>query len=695
MLICPQPQCKSENPGNHKFCQVCGTSLTHYTCAQCQTEVEFDAEACPQCQTPSGTYLLGIVSLASQIELTAEDWDDEEDDDVPITEIRFIDDNGEEVGLLTDPWHAEGAENSGDMRPSGDLGRSSGDLTAEAAALAVLEPPEVAAATPTPEPVATVPSNLSIYFDADERYRLLEPTAIELDRRRRVLQLRTIDRRPFAQTALECLMADEPITIGSSTISKQPETYRQWDFWNQNGIPRIAQAYIALRSLLSTSIPNIKDAWERDDKIFTLVEDRSGWIPLAIAWAKPEVSPTEIICWLDYTLKLWVALEPWQMRQSLLDLDNLIVDEDDIICLRSLQPESPNAELSIADLGKMWRDLFGRASIVPNPELILTIAAMANGELLRIEDIRSALQQQARDWGGEVTADISSTGDLTSEVTSSIPISRPLTRELLGVEDGAATHVGRKREHNEDFFGVITKLDRRHTMTGRSVAARGLYILCDGMGGHDGGEVASRMTVESLRHYFVDNWKETIPDEDMIRNAIISANQEVYDLNQSNSSSGNGRMGTTLVMVLLQDRTIAVAHVGDSRCYAITSSQGLIQLTLDHEVGQQEILRGVDPEIAYGRSNSYQLTQAIGPRDRNFVAPDISFFELQEDTLIVLASDGLTDNQLLETNWLTNVAPLMSSHADMQQGVDRLVDFANEYNGHDNITAIGVRVRIG
>jgi protein phosphatase len=153
-------------------------------------------------------------------------------------------------------------------------------------------------------------------------------------------------------------------------------------------------------------------------------------------------------------------------------------------------------------------------------------------------------------------------------------------------------------------------------------------------------------------------------------------------------------MGTTLVLLLVQNRTIAVAHVGDSRCYAITPSQGLIQLTLDHEVGQQQILRGVDPDIAYGRPDSYQLTQAIGPRDSNGIAPDISFFELQEDTLLILASDGLTDNQLLETHWLTNAAPLLSSNANLQQGVERLIDFANEYNGHDNITALVVRAKL-
>jgi protein phosphatase len=215
------------------------------------------------------------------------------------------------------------------------------------------------------------------------------------------------------------------------------------------------------------------------------------------------------------------------------------------------------------------------------------------------------------------------------------------------------------------------------------------------MGGHAGGEIASAMTVDLLQDYFETRWGDTLPDEQTIREGIVAANEAVFKINEKNLASGSGRMGTTLVLVLVQDQNIAVAHVGDSRCYGITPTQGLIQLTLDHEVGQQDILRGVDPEIAYGRPDAYQLTQAIGPRDRNYIAPDIRFFELQEDTLILLASDGLTDNQLLENYWLTNVASLLSDHSNLQQGVDRLIDFANEYNGHDNITAIVVRAKMG
>jgi len=153
-------------------------------------------------------------------------------------------------------------------------------------------------------------------------------------------------------------------------------------------------------------------------------------------------------------------------------------------------------------------------------------------------------------------------------------------------------------------------------------------------------------------------------------------------------------MGTTLVMVLVQEAQVAVAHVGDSRLYRLSRRQGIEQVTVDHEVGQREIKRGVEKSIAYSRPDSYQLTQALGPRNEHFVAPDIEFFELNEDTLLLLCSDGLSDNDLIETHWQTHLQPLLSSRASLEQGVSELIDLANQYNGHDNITAVLIRGKV-
>ncbi|HEY9748273.1 MAG TPA: serine/threonine phosphatase, partial [Allocoleopsis sp.] len=282
-----------------------------------------------------------------------------------------------------------------------------------------------------------------------------------------------------------------------------------------------------------------------------------------------------------------------------------------------------------------------------------------------------------------------------------------LPMQLVSLEDAGRTDIGRQREHNEDYFGIQTEVRKIESPQGRSLQAKGLYILCDGMGGHAGGEVASALAVNTLRDYFQTLWLEPqtagteserreqpLPTEAEIREAVRLANLAIYDINQQDARAGSGRMGTTLVLVLIQGTTAVVAHVGDSRLYRLSRRQGLEQVTVDHEVGQREIQRGVEPEIAYARPDAYQLTQALGPRDENFIHPDVQFLELTEDTLLLLCSDGLSDHDLLETHWRSHLEPLLSSQANLERGVTQLIDLANQYNGHDNITAIAIRVRV-
>jgi protein phosphatase len=153
-------------------------------------------------------------------------------------------------------------------------------------------------------------------------------------------------------------------------------------------------------------------------------------------------------------------------------------------------------------------------------------------------------------------------------------------------------------------------------------------------------------------------------------------------------------MGTTLVMVLVHNLDIAVAHVGDSRLYSYSKRRGLRQITLDHEVGQREINRGVEPALAYARPDAYQLTQALGPRSKEDLFPSIAYHEITEDTLLLLCSDGLSDNDLLERHVNSHVTGLLSSRANLESGVAQLIDLANEKNGHDNITTILVRIKL-
>ncbi|WP_417033645.1 serine/threonine phosphatase [Dolichospermum circinale] len=278
---------------------------------------------------------------------------------------------------------------------------------------------------------------------------------------------------------------------------------------------------------------------------------------------------------------------------------------------------------------------------------------------------------------------------IVSDQMTNIPLSPP----LVSWEYAAYTDTGRQRNHNEDYFAIDSKVHKQELPEGAILTKTGLYILCDGMGGHAGGEVASKLAVNTIRKYFQETWTSAeLPNQESIKEAVYLANQAIYDLNQQQARSGMGRMGTTLVMLLLQDHQAAITHVGDSRIYYLTHREGLVQLTIDHEVAQREISRGVEPTIAYGRADAYQLTQALGPRDQDYLYPDVSFLDIHEDMLLLLVSDGLSDNECLENHWQTHLQPLLSYDSDLEMGIQDLIELGNEYNGHDNITAILVRV---
>jgi protein phosphatase len=673
MPICPN--CQLVNPTHHNFCQDCGTSLTLKNLPSDDDKSEVE----PQNWLPNPpivpeqdcghqlTYRWAIIEQTTS------------------ATVQDIIEN--EQGKSAVPIEAPIGENIPPVDSS--LLVKSGRDDDQTDPIALVDAVPVIAATS--------------HLDQQQRYQLIDPVVIQLLNPSDSSQVRVIDSQPLAKSPLEILMEQQLVTAdhtnnldaANASESLSPEIYPQRQFWNHHGVPKVAQAYIALQVSLPGTVPAIHDTWDNDGKTVTIVEDRSDWTLLLTRWNDPEIPSSQVIYWLDYTLRLWVSLEPWQMRQSLLEVANLILDEDATICFQRLYPESVDRQLQLGDLAQMWKNLFDRSNHPPSPSLAALLESIHSGEVVEVEAVKLQLQLIAYELEPkQLSAPLQSppSADLTA------PQEAPtvaLAQKLLNLEDAACTHVGRKREHNEDCFGIVSRVESEHNPKGKTVSAQGLYILCDGMGGHAGGEIASSMTVDALREYFSTRWEDTLPDEQTIREGIVAANEAVFAINQKNSSQGSGRMGTTLVLVLIQDRDIAIAHVGDSRCYGITPTQGLIQLTLDHEVGQQQILRGVDPEIAYGRPDSYQLTQAIGPRDRNYIAPEIRFFELQEDTLILLASDGLTDNQLLENYWLTNVAPLLSPDANLQDGVDRLIDFANEYNGHDNITALVVRATLG
>ena len=277
------------------------------------------------------------------------------------------------------------------------------------------------------------------------------------------------------------------------------------------------------------------------------------------------------------------------------------------------------------------------------------------------------------------------------EGTSSIVISSSVG--LGNIEYAGKTDVGVQRDRNEDDFATVFQtrsISGSNQISDRS--HRGLFILCDGMGGHDSGEVASTAVVNSIVEQFRPFWIDTLPGKKKLNEVICQANKEIFIKNESEQRESLGRMGTTLVLLAIHDSEAAIAHVGDSRIYKVSngsdSSPLLEQLTRDHEVLTQLLDLGLDLETALARPDVHQLTQAIGPYPSLRLDPTISYFLIAEPSLFLLCSDGLSDNDLIEDNWRSHLLPMLNREIDLQTGLDALIELGNKINGHDNLTAI-------
>jgi serine/threonine protein phosphatase PrpC len=213
------------------------------------------------------------------------------------------------------------------------------------------------------------------------------------------------------------------------------------------------------------------------------------------------------------------------------------------------------------------------------------------------------------------------------------------------------------------------------------------------MGGHAGGEVASSMAIEKIVEQFRPFWRDRLPGSKKLREIILTANQSIFEQNETELRRDVGRMGTTLALLSMYNSEVAIAHVGDSRIYQITAS-GLKQITRDHEVANRLIDQGVETAVALSRHDAHQLTQALGPYANHQLEPAIAFSHILEPTLFLLCSDGLCDNDLVEQNWETYLLPLLAADANLEAGAKKLIDLANTINGHDNITAILVNCQV-
>ena len=234
----------------------------------------------------------------------------------------------------------------------------------------------------------------------------------------------------------------------------------------------------------------------------------------------------------------------------------------------------------------------------------------------------------------------------------------------------AKSDIGKAREMNQDAYYASQPSD-----------TVGLYIVADGMGGYNGGEIASSLAVTATKDFIENNFAETEHTkeklQELVKNAIEYANMLVYE--KSKEVSELEGMGTTIEVALVHHNRVYIGQVGDSRIYRIRKDF-IRKLTTDHSYVEKLVKDGkISKEEAVHHPKKNMLTRALGCT--SFVEPDVTVKGFQKEDILVLTSDGLT-------NMIKDEEIYKIIKDNIEVATDKLIDKANETGGLDNITVI-------
>jgi serine/threonine protein phosphatase PrpC len=288
-------------------------------------------------------------------------------------------------------------------------------------------------------------------------------------------------------------------------------------------------------------------------------------------------------------------------------------------------------------------------------------------------------------------------GKKTKPLTAQVNVSTiPLSAEKTGMESvhgsrfepqqlisGCAQSIGKQRDHNEDClfaFSVTTGGEANS-------APLGLFIVADGMGGHQYGEVASSTAIRTMANYLLKRFHAYLinpsegmeePLQEIMRSAIIEAQRAV-----TQAAPGSG---TTMTAALVLGQQMTIAHVGDSRAYTIRADGRVEVLTRDHSlVKRLEELGQISSEEAAVHPNRNVLYRALGQGE--VLEPDIFTIPFPQPGYLLLCSDGLWS--VLSDN---NLCDLVTSAPNLHIACQNLITAANDAGGPDNISAVLVQL---
>jgi serine/threonine protein phosphatase PrpC len=374
--------------------------------------------------------------------------------------------------------------------------------------------------------------------------------------------------------------------------------------------------------------------------------------------------------WFSQVIGLWSDLAKCQARTSVLDFNLMRVDGD---VVRFLELKSDRkTQPSLKEIGECWYTQF-------QPE--------------------GQDEFWANLWQRMIHEEIKEFDQLIHFLDHTVHQEFQTRHYQLSL--ATLSDAGPNREHNEDACYPRSGTQRHASETDPT-----WWVVCDGIGGHEGGDLASNQAIttivqqlEGLKIFSEDTASSSSPEQEphgsaqypgsiveTLHQAVEIANDVICEQNNLQGRLERQRIGTTLVLGLVNRGCFYLTHIGDSRAYRITPT-GCHQMTADDDLATREAQLG---HVFYRQVLQYSgtgaLTQALGMHPSDWLHFRSQRLILDQECIILFCSDGLSDFDLLEEFWATTVLPVLQGQQTLAAAVQQLVDIANVRNGHDNVT---------
>jgi protein phosphatase len=459
-------------------------------------------------------------------------------------------------------------------------------------------------------------------------------------------------------------------------------------------VPQSVIPYLRLYSQ-QLHLPQVYGFTENDILLLeNLPIDETGNLYPTITQLWQQTTAVRQVYWLWQILQLWTPLLEQGVAASLLVPHNLRVQGWCVRLLELYVLQPP----TLQQLAECWQPLAATAH--PNiASYLQKIVQQMRRTDVELEKIILQLNQLL----------LASVGEL------------PLSLKVVG-----STDIGGELTQNEDtcFPNSEDAID--------DPLLPQVSIVCDGIGGHEGGEVASRLGLQSLKLQIrallseVTIQTELTPPnllQQQLEASLRVVNNLICNCNNEQNREGLQRMGTTVAMAIQLPQRVQtlsglrsdglrsgglrsgglwsenshelyLMSVGDSRAYWITEKYCQL-LTVDDDVTAREVRNTRQLyRKALQRPDATALTQALGTKDAEFLRPTIQRFILEEEGILLLCSDGLSDNNLVEQSWRQYALPVLTNNLSLKDAVDSWIELANRKNGHDNISLVMTLCRL-